>query len=100
MGGVEARHRTTLATELEKRSFVRVLRSHPEWSLRSLLVFLRDRDPELTALGDLTIGDVIAESDARQLRLSEDEGPMLDLERLHQGQRVRGRYCSVNPRSS
>lgn len=88
---MQALHLAALAAEFEKRKIVRVLRTNPDWSLRTLLQFLHDKGPEVGALGDLTIGDLITDPAAARLRVCTDgAGSIIDLDRRERAERVYG----------
>lgn len=77
-----------LKARLDKHVLVRVLRSHPRWSLLELGTVIEAGGPAADALAELTISDL--RSDPARVRLLVDSGPPIDLDRLDRGERISG----------
>jgi hypothetical protein len=70
----------------EKAGLVRVLRSHPELTLRNVLAYANGGGPRAAVLLDLTLRELTTPV------MPDDGGPAIDTERLEQAKRAQGSH--------
>lgn len=79
-----------LATRLEKRTLIEVLRAHPQWSLLELAGVIEADGPSAAVLAELTVFDLWNDPRGRRRRLPEDRGPLIDVDRLELAEQSSG----------
>lgn len=88
MGVSPSRPSDVLKARFDKHVLVRVIRSHPHWSLLELVEVIEAGGPAADGLAAMTISDL--RTDPGRIRLLIDSGPPIDLDRLERGERSSG----------
>jgi hypothetical protein len=86
---MEFRQLDALLAEAERAALVKLLHSHPEWTLGSVLAYANDSGPRSEILLGLTFRELLA-GPAVVPEISEDGGPAIDARRLARAQRAEG----------
>lgn len=82
-------HLESLLVEAEKLALVRVIQSHPEWTLADVLTYATDDHPRAAVLLGLTFRELMADPGA-ELAMPDDGGPVVRAGRLAQAKRATG----------
>lgn len=76
--------------EAERRAIIRVIRSHPEWTLLQLHEYVEGPGPGSKMLGSLTIHELRFHDDRDCVELPSDGGPPIQRARLEHAKRATG----------
>jgi hypothetical protein len=79
----------SVLVEAEKLALVRVIQSHPEWTLDDVLAIATDDHPRATVLLSLTFRELMAAPDT-EVAMPDDGGPFVRPGRLAQAKQATG----------
>jgi hypothetical protein len=82
-------HLNALLVEAEKLALVKVLHSHPEWTLGCVLAYAHEGGPRSAVLLGLTFRELLTDPDVL-LEIPEDGGPVVDAGRLERARQAKG----------
>ena len=83
-------HLETALHQAERRAVVRVVYSHPDWTLGDLLGYAERGGAHSDVVRGLTIGELLSGPEQGSLALPCDGGPVIDMVRLEQAKRAQG----------
>jgi hypothetical protein len=76
--------------EAERLAVIRVIRSHPEWTLLELHKYVESHGPGAQMLGSLTVHELCVDDERHGVELPPDGGPPIQRARLELAMRATG----------